>query len=233
MKRIIAFVFALFMLVLPVSAEQSDDSIILDYVEGLTLCTPDSIPSSDGMIFGIKEEEFKKYLTENRILLYGFDNSNAFVFELTGEKTDFTESIGDFSNIKEADIKDFADTSLSSVYSIENISGTVYVVTDNVSDSGSEYITRQYITVKHGRLYIMTFTVPGSSVKKDVGERIDRIINGLTFGGDEIPEKVSVYSVIGVAVLVSAVAVLAVYILITVILDIRKRNSEKVKSDNF
>lgn len=226
MKRIIAFAFALILFILPVSAQQNDNSITLTYTEGLTLCTKDSIPSTNGMIFGMEETKFKNYLTENGILLYGFDNNNAFVFELTGEKTDFTESIRDFANIGETDIKDFADRTLSSLYSIESIAGNTYIVIDSAFSNDSSYVTRQYITVKQGTLYIVTFTVPGSSVNKEVGKRINKIVNAINFSENDLPKEVSLFSVIGVAALVIVIAALAVYILITVIKDLRKRKSQ-------
>lgn len=229
MKRIIAFVFALLLFALPVSAQQNNEGITLGYTEGLTLCTPESIPSTDGMIFGMKEAEFKSYLTENSILLYGFDNNNSFVFELTGEKTAFTESVKDFADIKEEDVKDFADSTLNTLYSIENISGTVYIVTDSAFSAENGYITRQYITVKNGLLYVITFTVPGASVNKDVGTRIDKIIGSLSFGEKNSPEKVSALSIIAIAVLVFVVAAFAVFVLITVIRDLRKRKSEQTR----
>lgn len=224
MKRIITFAFALFLFIFPVSAQQ-DNGITLGYTEGLTLCTPDSIPSSGGKIFGMDEGKFNNYLTENGILLYGFDNGNAFVFELTGEKTDFTESIKDFANIDEEDIKAFADSTLTTLYSVENISGTEYIVTDSAFNDEKAYMTRQYITVKHGLLYVITFTVPSSSVNKDVGTRIDKIVNSLSFGREAAPKKVSALSVIGVAVLAVLTAAFAVYCLITIVKDIRKRKT--------
>lgn len=231
MKRIIAVLIALFLLALPVSAQEKIDEISLSYTEGLTVCSRENIPSADGKIFGMNESDFKKYLVENNILIYAMDQNNAFAFEISGEETAFTRGVGSFSNISEADINDFAQKALVSVYSIEKIEGYTYIVADSVSDSKSNYVTRQYITVNNGVLYVTTFTVPGNSVKKEVSDRMVKIIRGIKFASEKAPENVSLFSVIGVAVLVVLVSGFAVYILVTVIRDIKKRKREPEEAE--
>ena len=228
MKRILAFTVAVLLFILPVSAQTNEqNSVVLNFSDGITVCTPDSIPSVDGMIFGMNEDEFKNYLTENGIILYGLDNSNAFAFELTGEKTEFTENIKDFSYIKEADIKDFANSILGGDYKIKTYSKVSYIVTDTVySDSDSPYIISQYITVKHGLLYVVTFTVPGEAPQAKTQERIEKVMNGLNFSGQEAPPSVSIYSIIGIAVLILAVLVVAVYLVITFVKDAKRKSND-------
>ena len=222
MKRIIVFVLVLYLFAFPVCATVTQGNITLDYAENLTVCTQSSIPSVDGKIFGMNEADFKKYLTENNILLYGFDNDNAFVFELTGEKTDFTQKVGDFGNIKESDIKDFADKTVENPYSVKKTAESVFVVTDSISEEENGYVTRQYITVKNQSLYVVTFIVPGIAINQNKSERIDKIINALSFGESNAPKQVSAVSVIVVAALVIIIVLIAVYIAVTVIRDLRK-----------
>ncbi len=225
MKRIIAFAVAVLLFVFPVFAAENEGKVSLKNTEGLTLCTKDNVPSKDGKIFDISEDEFKKYLAENNVLLYGADNGNAFVFELTGDKTEFTQNIKDFANISKDDIKDFADKTLSSEYSLINMAGNDYIVTD-LSDQEKNYTTRQYVTVKHSTLYVVTFTVPGASVKTKTDARIKNIVVGLDFGETDKPEEVSLFAVIGIALAILVIVALAVYVIITFVKDFKNKKDQ-------
>ena len=118
--------------------------------------------------------------------------------------------------------KDFADKTVENPYSVKKTAESVFVVTDSISEEENGYVTRQYITVKNQSLYVVTFIVPGIAINQNKSERIDKIINALSFGESNAPKQVSAVSVIVVAALVIIIVLIAVYIAVTVIRDLRK-----------
>ncbi len=222
MKRIIACLLALIIFAVPVCALE-EHVFSLGYTEGVTLYHYESIT---GEVLGMEAEEFKKYLTDNYIRLFGVDNNNEFVFEITSEETDFSKGIKDFKNIKETDIKHFADSMKFVSYNIETLGEVPYIVSQYPSDdSENSAVVSQYITVKQGQLYVITFTM-AKGISDGNAERIRKIVSGITYIENDVPQNVSIWSVIGVAALAVLVFGVAVYILITVIKDVRKRKSE-------
>ena len=146
MKRIITCVLALIIFAVPVCAV-AEYIFSLRYSEGVTLYH-----------YGMEAEEFEKYLTDNYIRLFGVDNNNEFVFEITSSETEFSKVIKDFKNIKETDIKDFADSMKFVSYNIETLGEVPYIVSQYPSDdSENSAVVSQYITVKQSRLYVITF----------------------------------------------------------------------------
>lgn len=219
MKRIIACVLALIIFAVPVCAVE-EYIFSLRYSEGVTLYHYESIT---GEVLGMEAEEFEKYLTDNYIRLFGVDNNNEFVFEITSSETEFSKVIKDFKNIKETDIKDFADSMKFVSYNIETLGEVPYIVGQYPSDdSENSAVVSQYITVKQGQLYVITFTM-AKGISDGNAERIRKIVSGITYIENDVPQKVSLWSVIGVAVLVVLIICIALYILVTIIKDIRQR----------
>ena len=219
MKRIITFLLALIIFAVPVDALE-EHTFSLRYTEGVTLYHHESINSE---VLGMEAEEFKKYLTDNYIRLFGVDNNSEFVFEITSEETDFSKGINDFKNIKDNDIKDFADSMNFSSYTIETLGEVPYIVSQYPSDdSENSAVVSQYITVKQSQLYIITFN-SSKEISEDNAQRIKNIVSGITYMENDVPRNVSLWSVIGLAVLVVLIFCVALYVLVTIIKDIRRR----------
>ena len=222
MKRIIAVFLALIILSVPVLAVE-EYAFKFEYTEGITLYNSENISSSDQNILGMDKAELHKYFKDNSILYLGVDNNSQFVFEITSQETDFSKGINDFKNIKENDIEDFADSMNFFSYSIEALGDGIYIVGEYLTDdSVNSPIVTQYVTVKQGQLYVITFN-SSKVTSKDNLQRIKNVVSGITYIENDVPQKVSLLSVIGVAVLAVLIFCIALYILVTIIKDIRRR----------
>lgn len=222
MKRLITFFLALIIFAIPACALENLD-FSLSYTEDITLYSYENV-NSDNNILGMDAESFKKYLKDNNIQLLGVDNNNEFVFEFTSQQTEFSSSVRDFKNLKENDVKDFADSMKFNSYLIESLGDTLYIVSEypalTVEKSSA---AMQYVTITQGRLYVITFTAADGISLNNIN-RIDKIVSGITYSQTGVSQNVSIWTIIGVSAVIILLFGVTLYIIITIIRDIRKRN---------
>lgn len=227
MKKIISLIFTLLLLFsVSVSAEGEKD-FVLGYSENLTVCTQNEIPSENGMIFGVKEEDFKKYMKDNSLILYAVDNNNSFVISVTCDKTKFTKDIVSLSSLSDDDLSGVAKELVEGECNIAKTHDTVYIVKEGTEKGLENYFTRQYITVENGNLYVINFTFPEDSVV-DIN-RIDSIVSGIRYSEKA---ETNIFLIVVIAVVILALVVFMTVVAVTVIKDIKvKKETTEEKTE--
>lgn len=222
MKKIIAVLIALVIFIIPVFAENVSD-ITLTYNDGITFY------SEGDEVLGIEKESFSKYIKDNNIIVYGIADDSSFVVEVICNETPFSKSIKDFNNINLIDIKDFADSMGILTYTIKPLGNASYIVSETVSqNSQNEGVVTQYITIKQDKLYVVTFTASDSLSDSDYKEKI---VSGINYNFSDEPQQISVWYIVIVSVIIILILIFSVWILATVIKDLKKRKAEKIKGE--
>lgn len=178
-------------------------------------------------ILDISVSELESYCEENSITYLAVNNENTKQIRLTKTETDFSNKVGNLSHLGDDTILTLAQESLIP----DGVMGQVVTkgeqkfikIEAQTSDSGGEFILTEYITAADKKLYTLSFYTA-------VGEDTDYIDDVfLTFSEDGFyteteSESRSPYEyVIFAAIILLAVAV--VFIIITIIKDIKKPNA--------
>ncbi len=221
MKKIIAIILALLIFSVPAFA-QTTDTVELITIDGV------DVYGVGDEVLGMDKEEFKEYIKENNIILYGIAKDKSFVIEVSCEETEFSKSVKDFKNIKLSDIKDFADSTNIPNYNIEQLGDAVYIIRDIPSnDSENAVKVLQFITVKQEFLYIISIT---DEKNTDI-DKTKSVISSIVYNLSETPQSISVWHIVLVSVAIILVLMIFIFVTITVIKDLRKRKSEEATTE--
>lgn len=227
MKKIIYLIITLLLLFSVSVTAEDNKNFTFGYSEDLTVCTQDDIPSENGMIFGAKEEDFKKYMKENSIILYAVDNNNSFVISVTCDQTQFTKDLISLSSLSDDDLSGVAKELVEGECTIAKTHDTVYIVKEGTEKGLENYFTRQYITVENGNLYVINFTFPNDSVV-DIN-RIDSIVSGISYSEKA---ETNVFLIVVIAVVILALVVFMAIVTVTVIKDLKIKKETAEENSN-
>ncbi len=145
----------------------ADYDLKLTLPEGFTELNADNAKENIDIIrgFGYEEKSFKSYLEREGIIFFA-THSDGIQLNIKSWETDFSKKTEDLSYISDEVLigvrdkligKNYTSTSTAKVNGIKFIS-----VNKNDKDSGGEFCTVQYFTVRNGKIYSFALSYPGS-----------------------------------------------------------------------
>lgn len=227
MKKLIALILTIVLFSVPVSAEKAENSISVDYTDGLVYCTPDYInPQID---YGMTEEEFKKHLIDNDIVFWGTDVDNGLTVEIRSSTTDFSEKVVDLNSLEKAEIDEFRKSLFdeASASTLVNLNNNIYVRCELPHDDvlGGLY-EHQYVTVKQGKLYVIT--VAFESENPIIYEFVEKFIRGIKYSVEA--ENSDIYLLL-LAFMIVAVLAITVCIIIIIVRKIKDNDKNELAEE--
>lgn len=229
MKKAIA-IFCTFVLCLALTGCKKSAEIKYQNNNGLVFCTDDNVTEEVAKALSKSKKELKASMKESGVVFYGISSDNSFTVSVTRETTDFSKEVVDFSAFNEEKLSSLAEEIAPNLISYYKTANEVYIVQDTVSyTSEGEHPARQYITVKNGSFYIITFTFAGENLKTKHLSSVQSIVNDISIGTNY--ENISLYSAI-IIVLILAVISVIVYVAVTLIKDLKKAKKDKKSADN-
>lgn len=233
MKKIVSVILTFLVLIsslLTVSAEQNVPIIDIKYSENISLYTKDSLKDGE-TLNGMSANEFSSYMEQNSIYCYGMENNGDFIVTVTISDTSLSQTVNDFYTLSAGEMATAASSLVVGNYSLINKESITYIVKDDVYTSGEkEYLTRQYITIKCGRLIVITFNYPTSSPEEEIIVKTDNFISSVSVENQQIDveprkDKMTIIVVIAIAV----VSILGALLLLSIIKDFceKRKNDEK------
>lgn len=239
MKRLFTVLFLCVILSLNVCAFKSKDAnFSFDTPNGFIELNTANIDDEENEMFlnllSHSEESFKKYFKDNNIKYFALKADNSAQITVRTAQTDFTEALEDMSTVKDDELKVIAAKFLpKNAHSAKVIANKVtYLQTiSSGKDSGGEFSSVTYITVKNGLLYTIVFNYPKSTITQGV---LDESFNNMASFkiADNTPniywsfEDVLITVLIILAII--AILIFVVLIIISFIKDIiKKRKTDK------
>lgn len=225
MKKIFCLAFCLLAVLssLTVAAKKAPYSISLG--EGYTTAYSDGTKKELSQIVGMSEQELEEYFSENNILMLAANSDNSSQIHLSCIQNEFSELVGDISQMSDGDINELAATlaggALEYKLFCENGGEKYIVFTSRNNDSGGDYTVTQFCTVLGGKMYQLSFYESGITV----GDAIYEVVNSFTVNAPEkgsTPVLLTLLFVLGIAVFAS----LAVIALIGIIKRLRTSPEE-------
>ncbi len=153
-------------------------------------------------VYDLSPAEFKQYLKDNNILIYGTNESGTLAFNLTCNQTDFSKDLGNYATLDDADVILLTATLDLGEGSVVSINGNKYYC---VEKSLENLIMKQYVTVHNGKLYVLTVNTDNSNINKALGEQI---INSLKISTPKANDTLNYAFIIFFTVIIGIVLLL-------------------------
>lgn len=225
MKRVVTTAFALMICtvfaVFSVTAESYtlSDGIGIALPDGYTLLTPTNLNNHGETVASLDytAQKLKKHMTDSGILFIAVDKDNKNQFQLKALKTDFSKNTVDLKNLGDSELKTIGEKLMSGNFETVSINGTVYYRA--VTDGLSSYATVQYVTVKNGLVYTLSYYGASAPVAVSAAETLK--IPDVTPHSDK-----TVLLTVFLWIALVAVLVTAVLLTLSLISDIRQSHEE-------
>ncbi len=239
MKKIITALFLSLIILLNLCAFTSKDAFFsFDTPSGFYELNLNNIDDEENEMFltllSHSEESFKKYFKDNGVKYFAMKGDNSAQITLRTAQTDFTTTLEDMAMMKDDELKQIAELFLPKNAPFANVStnNTKYLQTiSSGKDSGGEFSSVTYVTVKNGLLYMVVFNYPKSALSQELLDESFNNMSRLKIT-DNTPNLywsfADVLQTILIIVAILAILVFVVLIIISFVKDIiRKRKEDK------
>lgn len=215
---------------------------------GLTLTLPDGFTSLDSTDASEKEEvvenfgytvsSFKNYLEQNNILLFAADKNGTQLF-LRCWETDFSKEINDLGVLEKDSLKTVASkiiTIKGSEYKSLTVNGMrLLEVLKSDNDSGGDFFSVQYVTIRNGKIYSIDFAFPGSENEENL-LKASETIKTLEISDKSTSSKWDVPSVLEMVfiwIIITAAAGTVIFIIFSFVKDYKKHNADNADTETI
>lgn len=206
----------------------------VSFPKSFTVITESTISDNTDFLETLKFDtgKFKEYIIQNNIILFAADTSSGCEMSVKYIATSFTEGVGDLSLLNDDSMDSVADKLFGNAnYSISDINGVKYFVQNFTStDKGGNFSGVQYITVKNGGMYTLSFTFSGNALSDENINTVNQIVNNTNIKtastGITSKQVSDIVVIIILIIVIIALATAAVYIIVTVVLDLKHKKDQ-------
>lgn len=242
-KVIIAGVTAVLLLffgILIYHAITSNNTAKVKFPEGYTVITEDNAFNNEEFLeqLGFEPSAFVTYINKNDIVVFAATIDNSRQFKLVSKTTKLTSEVVSLEQTSKEGLATIGEQLLGGNYEkIEYIKGIPYykIVTE-VKGEGGDFVSVQYVTVRGGKYYQLTYYGTGAILSGDEREEIAEVMNTLKIpSGKTIGERVRAMSTVTIVyiVIIFAVIILGtiaiIFLSISIIRDLKLKHKSKEK----
>ncbi len=121
-------------------------------------------------IIGMDDEKYNNYFKANGLLFIAVKEDNSVQIRFSKYRNEFSEKLGNLSNLNENEFGEIAEKlAKEKDYSRVTAGEQPFIkVSEILKDSGGEYTSTQYITVKNGDVYQLSCYNKGERVTEEV-----------------------------------------------------------------
>lgn len=185
---------------------------------------------------GYTEKAFDNYLSKNGIIYFALNDDNTKQIIIMCKQTTFSQNLNNLSDLGEEGINTLAGEVLPKDYkdyAILRVGDTVYLqLATTSSDSGGNFYTIQYFTVKNGYLYSACFNYSGG-YDPNAADTTDQYIKALKIESATADSSggQNIFFIILVIIIIVAAVLLIVSLALSLTKDLRKakKDSDEVK----
>ena len=108
-------------------------------------------------IMGLSEKELKTLCRENDVQFVAVNADNSVQIRLSRYQTELSKKTEDLSSLSDSLVEELFSDIGENKYVKATLGNTVFFkMTENLSDSGGNYVSDQYVTVKNGYVYLVS-----------------------------------------------------------------------------
>ncbi len=228
MKRIITVLFSILFICLALCGcdEIKSGEVRFDQFDEMVVCAPDSVSDEIEDLYGRKKEYIIEDMKNSGVLLSGARKDRKLSFNVVCQSTEFSAEVKDLTLYSQIQLNEISSSLLPDYLTYHRTDDEVYIYSDSsVVGTNHPYCTRQYVTVKNGKLYIIAFTTDDEIFDNDDETRILEVMDHLSI---ERELSSDILPIILVSIGLIAVIVLAVFIVISLVTDIKKNKNDAI-----
>lgn len=182
--------------------------------------------------FGYTVSSFQSYLKQNNIILFAVDPQNGIQISLKSWQSDFSADTGDLALLSEETLasvaKELVKTDGASYKTVSVNSMKMIEIRLSGQDSGGDFCSVQYLTIRNGRFYSLNTAFPGKiddSKVQTAWEQICTLHMEDTVSGS-VWDVSSVFEMILIWALILLAGAAVIFIVISFIRDIIRRHND-------
>ncbi len=194
--------------------------------ENFVSCYKDQDKSSVAKTLDISNQELDSYFSEKNIEFLAVSYDKKSQIRISAYNDMLSKSARDISNLSEKNIKKLAqsiteDTALT--YDIYIRNSRKYIeITENLKDSGGEFVSTQLITMANGKIFNITINNAGDFVDEDMLKSLD------TLKFKESQDSFKSYIIITIAIVIGIGVFITLIVLMILGIIKDKKNEENV-----
>ncbi len=167
-KFILLTLLLMVIMALPVSAAGKGYSI--EFPEDYAVSYGNTKSDPVAKIIGMDSEKYSNYFKSNGLLFIAVKEDNSVQIRFSKYSNEFSQKLGNMGNLSDKEITQIANKLAEDKYYTKEISGeqTFICIKENLKDSGGEYVSTQYITVKNGNVYQLSCYNNGNETKSEI-----------------------------------------------------------------
>ncbi len=121
-------------------------------------------------IIGMDSEKYSNYFKSNGLLFIAAKEDNSVQIRFSKYTNEFSQKLGNMGNLNDNEFSEIADKLVGDKPYTKEVSGEqIFIsVTENLKDSGGEYVSTQYITVKNGNVYQLSCYNSGNEINGEI-----------------------------------------------------------------
>lgn len=218
---------------LSVSAYTDNENYFsINVPEQYTVINADNVKTNQDFLQKINytASGFKDYLKNNNIVFYAINKTDGSEIVLKCVSSEFSKNINDLILLDNSSLNTVADKILNDkTYTAYEKNGTKFLMVDiNAEDRGGSFYGTQFLTVKNGLMYSLSFTFKDSAISSESSEIINNVFEDF-YISDNTGFSWKKFGNIIIAVVISLCIILFVivagYVVYTFINDVRAKNS--------
>ena len=230
------------MLIFSISASAitlSEYNLSVDIDGEYSVLTKDDISRNEELVssLGHSITSMQQYFEDNSLILFAVNADNTRQMQVICKETEFSKRLGDMSYLSDKDALSFVNRFVTvktvSDLTLLTVGNTKYYeIVSSGTDSGGAFCSVQYVTVRGGKLYTFSFLGSGDVDNTDFKTFASDTITTAVIGGAEratVADAENVTEMIIIFLLIGAAAVVAIWVLITLVRDIYRKNEETFK----
>ncbi len=241
MKRIL-FVTAILMLIFSISASAitlAEHNLSIDIDGQYSVLTRETLGSNEELVssLGHSLTSIRQYFDDNSLILFAVNADNTRQLQVICKETEFSKRLGDMSYLSDNDALSFVNRFVTvktvSDLTLLTIGDTKYYeIVSSGTDSGGEFCSVQYVTVRGGKLYTFSFLGNGGTNNEDFKKFASNTIATAVIGGGErstVADAENITEMVIIFLLIAAAAVVAGWLLVTLVRDMYRKSEDGFK----
>ena len=225
MKKTLAIFFLLLLCISITGCDKASEIVYKNKAE-LVFCFDSNVSEEVASKLSKDKKELSESMKNSGIVFFGIDKNGEYTVSALKETTEFSKKMIDFKALSDNGLKEVAEKIAPNYSGYKKNENEVYIVQDIVSYYAEEQRpARQYITVKNSSFYVFTFVFNSENLgEKEIAEA-EAVMNDIGISVEN--NNITLQSTV-IILLILGISLLAVYIAITLIKDIKNRR----KADN-
>ena len=215
-----------------------EENLTISLPGSYTMLNADNAKKNKEIIedFGYSVTSFKSYLKSNNIILFASDKESKAQVSVKKWESDFSKDVQDLAYLSDKSLESVVkelikDESLA--HKTVTINGMkMFEIQKNDKDSGGDFCSAQYVTIRNGNFYSVTVMYPGK-MDDEKASAARKILLGLNIKNKTGSSGIDFSSIIEIVLIwvLIVVAVVAIGIIIfSFYKDIKKKNADDMEN---